>query len=56
MVARVSNDDNFSVSIPEKGLAGAGFWVAVSKSVRAAVEASTDALFWVICRVRVWFA
>ena len=45
MVARVSSADNFSVYMPAKGLAGAGFRIAVIKSVRAAVAASTDAVF-----------
>ena len=34
---RVSSADSFSVSMLAKGLAGAGFWIAVSKSVIAAV-------------------
>ena len=45
MVARVSSADNFLMSMPEKGIAGAGFRIAVSNLVRAAVAASTDAVF-----------
>ena len=45
MVARVSSADNFSVYMPAKGLAGAGFRIAVIKSVRAAVAASTEKVF-----------
>ena len=42
---RVSSADSFSVSMPTKGLAGAGFRIAVSKLVRATVAASTDKVF-----------
>ena len=45
MVVRVSSTDNFSVSMPEKGLAGAGFRIAVINLVRAAVAASMEAVF-----------
>ena len=45
MVARVSSADNFSVYMPAKGLAGAGFRIAVIKSVRAAVAASKEKSF-----------
>ena len=42
MVARVWRAESFSVSIPAKGLAGAGVRTAAMKSVRAAVAASAD--------------
>ena len=42
---RVSSADIFSVSMPAMGLAGVGFRIAVSKSVRAAVAASTEKVF-----------
>ena len=42
---RISSADIFSVSMPEMGLAGVGFRIAVSKSVRAAVAASTEKVF-----------
>ena len=42
---RVSSADSFSVSMLAKGLAGLGFRIAVSKSVIAAVTASTEEVF-----------
>ena len=42
---RVSSADSFSVSMPEKGLVGAGFRIVVSKSVRAAFAASKEKSF-----------
>ena len=42
---RVSSADSFLVSMPAKGLAGAGFQIAVNKLVRATVAASTDKVF-----------
>ena len=51
MVVRVSNADNFLVSMPAKGLAGAEFRIVVSKSVIAAVAESTDTFFGMGMRV-----
>ena len=45
MVVIVSSADSFLVSMPEKGIVGAGFSIAVSKLVRAAVAASMDKVF-----------
>ena len=45
MVVRVSSANSFSLSMMAKGLIGAGFWIAISKSLRAAVSASTDKFF-----------
>ena len=41
----VSSADSFLLSMPEKGLAGAVFRIAVSKLVIAAVLASTEEVF-----------
>ena len=41
----VSSAGSFSVSMAEKGLVGAVFMIAVSKSVLTAVEASIDDVF-----------
>ena len=45
IAVRVSSADSFSVSMLAKGLVGAGFRIAVSKLVRAAVAASTEKVF-----------
>ena len=45
MVARIWSAESFSVSIPVKGLAGAGVRTAAMKLVRAAVAVSADAVF-----------
>ena len=44
MVARVWRAESFLVSIPAKGLAGAGVRTAAMKSVRAAVAELADAV------------
>ena len=45
IVLRVSSAASFLVLMPAKGIAEAGFRIAVSKSVIAAVTASTEEVF-----------